>query len=236
MSAEFDQYLAARPGAVHVDDLRLAFELSQGETAALQRFEREVLPKIDAVVRKFDDSPGFLDDVKQALRERLFMGDRRITEYSGQGPLVAWLRTAAARTAMNGLRPEKRAQRVGTDELEDLPFVSPGPELAILKGRHHEAFRTAFQQAVGKLGVRERTALKLNALDGVPLDRIGAIYQCDKSTVSRWISKAHEQILADTRAHLAATLALESGEVESLIAALQSQLAHSLVRLLDVDG
>lgn len=215
------------------DDLKLARQLAEGDAAALARFERELLPKVDVVVAKIDATPVFLDEVKQALREKLFVTPRSITEYTGQGPLLAWLRTAAARTALNLLRPEKRAARAQTDELEELPFAAPGPELAILKGAHRDAFRSAFQTAVQSLGVRERTALKLNALDGVPLDRIATMYGCDKSTVSRWISKAHAALLERTRATLAEELKLGTAEVESLIAALKSQLAHSLVQLID---
>ncbi|MFT3707722.1 MAG: sigma-70 family RNA polymerase sigma factor [Archangium sp.] len=215
------------------DDLELARKLAAGDVAAMQHFEKEVLPKIDVVVRKIDSDSAFLDEVKQALRTRLFVEPRAITEYSGQGPLVAWLRTAAGRIALNLLRPEKRQARADSEELDALPFAASGPELAILKGRHHEAFRAAFARAVESLGVRERTALKLNALDGVPLDRIGAMYGCDKSTVSRWLAKANEQLLERTRVALAEELKLQSEEVESLIHALKSQLAHSLVRLLE---
>jgi RNA polymerase sigma-70 factor (ECF subfamily) len=215
------------------DDLELARKLAAGDVAAMEHFEREVLPKIDVVVRKIDDDAAFLDEVKQTLRTRLFVEPRHIGEYSGQGPLVAWLRTAAGRIALNLLRPEKRQARADTEELDALPFAAPGPELAILKGRHHDAFRTAFARAVESLGVRERTALKLNALDGVPLDRIGAMYGVDKSTVSRWLNKTNEQLLERTRLALAEELKLESAEIESLIHALKSQLAQSLVRLLE---
>lgn len=215
------------------DDLELARRLVAGDALAMAQFEREVLPKIDAVVVKIDSSPAFLDEVKQTLRERLFVAPKSIGDYSGQGPLVAWLRTAAGRIALNLLRPEKREARAETAELDALPFASPGPELAILKGTHQAAFRSAFARAVASLDVRDRTALKLNALDGVPLARIATMYGCDKSTVSRWLTRAHEQLLERTRAALAEDLALGTAELESLIHALHSQLAQSLVQLLE---
>lgn len=215
------------------DDLALARALAAGDDAAFDTFEREILPAVDAVVRRIDASPAFLDDVKQVLRTRLFVDPASIRDYSGQGSLVAWLRTAAARLALNHLRPEKRAARSENAELEALPFAAPGPELALLKGRHERAFRAAFSTAVASLGVRERTALKLNALDGVSLERIATMYRCDKSTVSRWVSRAHQQLLDHTRTALAAELHLPSEELDSLIRALHSQLAPSLVRLLE---
>jgi RNA polymerase sigma-70 factor (ECF subfamily) len=202
----------------------------------MQHFERELLPQVDVVVHRVEDDATFVDDVKQVLRTRLFVEPKSLAAFSGRGSLVAWLRTAAGRLALNHLRPEKRAQRAGTAELEALPFAATGPELALLKGRHQDAFRAAFARAVQSLGVRERTALKLNALDGVSLDRIAAMYGCDKSTVSRWLSKANQQLLEKTREGLSAELRLAPAELESLMLALRSQLASSLGELLASPG
>jgi RNA polymerase sigma-70 factor (ECF subfamily) len=199
---------------------------------ALQLFDTQVLPRIDAVVRRYDASDAFVDEVRQSLREKLFMPPPRIAEYSGHGPLVAWLRAAAARTALNALRPERRAALVDSDELETLPNAAPDPDLQLLRGKHRGAFRAAFQQALAELPLRERTALKLNALDGVSLERIGAMYGKDKSTVSRWLAHAHQVLLEETKARLQAQLGLDSDEVESVVAALKSQLVSSLVHLL----
>lgn len=214
------------------DDLELARALLRGEVAAMEHFERELLPQVDVVVRRVDDDAAFLDDVKQVLRTQLFVEPKHLEAYSGRGSLIAWLRTAAGRIALNLLRPEKRALRAETAELDALPFAATGPELALLKGRHQEAFRAAFARAIQSLGVRERTALKLNALDGVSLDRIAAMYGCDKSTVSRWLSKANRQLLDKTREGLANELKLAPAELESLMNALKSQLANSLGQLL----
>jgi RNA polymerase sigma-70 factor (ECF subfamily) len=230
----FEAHVRARgePAALELEDLYLACACLHRDPRALQLFDAQVLPRIDAVVRRYDASDAFADEVRQSLREKLFLPPPRIAEYQGQGPLVAWLRAAAARVALNALRPERRAALLETDELEALPLSAPDPDLQLLRGKHRAAFRTAFQQALASLPVRERTALKLNALDGVPLEKIGAMYGKDKSTVSRWLSHAQDALLEQTKQNLRAELGLDSADVDSLVAALKSQLASSLVHLL----
>ena len=227
---------AAAFHAGHLEDLALACACVQQAAGALLAFDAQVMPRIDAVVQRYDSNPTFLDDVRQALRQKLFMSPARIADYSGHGPMVSWLRAAAARTALNLLRPEKRQARADDDELDVLPFSAPDPTLAILKGRHRAVFRAAFASALAELPTRERTALKLNALEGLSLDKIGAMYGKDKSTVSRWVSHAQQTLLEKTRSYLALSLDLHSGEVESLMVALQSQLASSLIVLLNEKG
>lgn len=217
---------------LEVEDLYLACACLTRVPRALELFDQHVLPRIEPVVRRYDPSPAFADEVRQALREKLFLPPPRIAEFSGEGSLVSWLRAAAGRTALNALRPEQRHTRAEPDELDALPLHAPDPELMLLKGRHRAAFRSAFQAALAQLPVRERTALKLNALEGMTLDKIGAMYGKDKSTVSRWLSHAQDQLLELTRAQLKEQLKLGSTEVESLIGVLQSQLASSLVALI----
>jgi RNA polymerase sigma-70 factor (ECF subfamily) len=237
----FAAYLGARLNTVdaealagcHVEDLYLACACLQGNRTGLGLFESQVLARTDPVIRRYQRDAAFVDEVRQTLRKKLFMPPPRLAEYSGQGPLVAWVRAAAARTALNALRPEARRALLDTDELDALPYLGPDPDLAILRGRHQTAFRAAFQAALASLPTRERAALKLNALDGVSLEKIGLIYGVDKSSVSRWLNRAQQTLLTQTRAHLQQDLGLPTGEVDSLMHALQSQLATSLSHLLE---
>lgn len=217
---------------IHAADLFLACACLHRVTGALELFDRTMLPRADPVMRRYEASDRFLDEVRQELREKLFLPPPRIAEYSGRGSLVAWLRAVAARTALNHLRPEQRLTLAGADELDALPAASADPELAILRGRYRDVFRSAFSAALEALEVRERAALKLNALDGLSLERIGTIYARDKATISRWIANAQEVLLRKTRINLRAQLGLSDDEVESLMYALHSQLASSLGALL----
>ncbi len=238
--AAFVTHLAERVSAtepledVEAADLWLACACARGLTLALALFEEHLLPKVTVTIARVDASPAFADDVRQALRQKLFV-QGRIADYSGQGPLVSWLRAAAVRTALNQGRPQRRDEALEDDVLEALPAAVPDPELALLHAQHRQAFRAAFAQALRALSTRERMALKLQAIDGLTLERIGEIYGTHKSTVSRWLSHAHEVLLERTRAHLAQALSLESRELESVMRGLRSQLDVSLARLLGTD-
>ncbi|MDX2012700.1 MAG: hypothetical protein SFW67_21050 [Myxococcaceae bacterium] len=107
-------------------------------------------------MRRLDDAPAFLDDVKQALRTRLDVESKSLEASSGRGPLVAWLRMAAGRIALNHLRPEKRAARADSAELDALPFGAPGPELDHAK---LESFATPPRKPDPPKGKRGKAAL-----------------------------------------------------------------------------
>ena len=86
---------------------------------------------------------------------------------------------------------------------------------------------------MASLSPRERTLLKLHTLDGLSLEQIGPLYKKDKSTISRWLAKAQQQLHEVTRAQLVSALALTPHELESVLRAAQSELSLSLSRLLD---
>ena len=71
-----------------------------GEDLALAHFERLFLPAVDGYVGRLGLADAVVDDVRQELRIRLLVGeDPRIGQYSGRGPLAAWVRMAAIRTS-----------------------------------------------------------------------------------------------------------------------------------------
>ncbi|WP_395812894.1 sigma factor-like helix-turn-helix DNA-binding protein [Archangium minus] len=58
-------------------------------------------------------------------------------------------------------------------------------------------------EALAALPSRERTVLRLHLVEGLSLERIGTVYRTHKSTVSRWLARAREEVLAGTRSRLA---------------------------------
>lgn len=242
----FVAHLAARlppskaPGrtldAVAAEDLYLACACAEGDARALAALEETQLPQIARAVAALDTTGVLADDVKAVLREKLLLkrpdGPPRIADYAGQGPLKAWLKAAAIRHALNLKRPGAREDAVEGEKLSALPMAAPNPELALIRRKHKQHFADAFAAALAGLTPRERTLLKLHTLDGLPLDQIGPLYKKDKSTISRWIAKAQQQLHEATRAQLVATLNLTPHELESVLRAAQSELSLSLSRLL----
>lgn len=167
----------------------------------------------------------------QRLRERLLVpvgGVARIGSWEGTAPLASWLRAVAVRTALNLKREEGPPATDDDEALELLSTSGPEPELALLRAQHHAAFKAAFREALAALTPRERSVLRLQAVEGLTLERIGELYRVNKSTVSRWLTACHEALARGVRARLAASLALDAEQLESAVRALQSNLELSL--------
>jgi RNA polymerase sigma-70 factor (ECF subfamily) len=206
-------------------DLLLAAACVDQQPAALADLDRRLVTEVRRALGGVDPAT---DDVTQLVRERLLVGTPpRIAEYAGQGPLSAWLRAVAVRTALNARRGGARESPVSSPP--DSP-VSRDPELALLRERFRDAFRRAFADAVSRLSPRERTVLRLSVVDGLTLERIGAIYRKDASTISRWLDAARRALHEHTRAALQPHV--PPGEFDSVLRAADSELNLSLSRLL----
>jgi RNA polymerase sigma-70 factor (ECF subfamily) len=135
------------------------------------------------------------------------------------------------RLALNAARPGAREELVA--EPPDGPLADPDPELALLRARYRASFREAFTQALTALTPRDRTLLRLTALDGLTCARVGQMYGKDASTISRWLAQSRAVLLERTRTILAQTLALSESALDSAMRAADSELNLSLVRLLE---
>src|ERR1700722_13903507 len=90
------------PALERAEDLALASAAGRGDTEALQALDALLVASVRRAVARIDRSPAFADLVAQELRTRLFVGPRpRIADYAAGGPLSSWLRSAAARIALN---------------------------------------------------------------------------------------------------------------------------------------
>src|SRR5262245_58099234 len=103
-AARLAQLTAAHGGSgseLVVGDLYLAWACAAGVPGAHAVFEREIVAHVPLHLARFRRGPEFTDEVLQALRERLLVGDPpRIAAYGGRGPLGAWVRVAAIRIAV----------------------------------------------------------------------------------------------------------------------------------------
>lgn len=221
---------------VHATDLYLACACARGVPAAHAALEAHFLTKVAPAVARVERSEEGVAEVRQQLREKLLAAEGgrppRVAEYQGQGPLVAWLRAAAVRLALNLRRSAQRRARVEEEALAEDAVPAGDVEAEYLRRRHREDFQAALAEALAALPVRERTVLRLHVVEGLSLERIGAMYQTHKSTVSRWVARAREDVLAQARERLAERLKLSPTELHSLLRAVRSHLDLSLPGLL----
>ncbi len=222
---------------VHAADLFLAVACAEGDALALKLLERGPMGHAVAGLGRLDPSPSFTDEVRQLLRQKLLMPDAaglpRIADYSGRGALSNWLKAAAFRTALNHRRDTQRELPTEDEEaLLALPAPDADPELHYLKRTYRAEFKAAFSGALGALTGQERNILRMHVLDGLGTDEIGALYRVHRTTVARWIGRARENLLEQTRRTLAEKLQVDRSELDSLLNLVRSQLDVSLTRFL----
>jgi RNA polymerase sigma-70 factor (ECF subfamily) len=111
--------------------------------------------------------------------------------------------------------------------------ASPDPELLHLKTAYQEEFRLAFQAALKVLTSRERNLLRLQAVDNLSGEEISRIYRVSASTISRWLARARETLLEETRRLLTERFGLSRSQLDSLAGLVVSQLDVSLPRVLE---
>lgn len=221
-----------RPG-----DLYLACACAKQLPAAIQAFDRDYMREVDIALARMRIGAARLADVKQLVRQRLFVGGDgantpgKITEYGGRGDLRRWVRSVAVRTCLNDLRKGKREILVDDDQLiAQHAIATDDPEVEYMKRTYASDFKQAFSDALAKLGAREQTLLRYHHVDGLNIDEIGAIYRVHRVTAFRWLEKAKELLVKQTLDTLRDRLKLPAAELESVLRMIRSQVHLSLVR------
>jgi RNA polymerase sigma-70 factor (ECF subfamily) len=225
--------------SLHATDLYLACAAGHGLPRARELFVTHFFTSIAGAVHAINGEPAFLDEVRQALHERLLLaneGPPRILGYGGRASLASWVGVAAQRLAFGLLRSEGAGRRAA-ERASDEPWpVELDPELQYLKVRYRAEFKAAVSAAIAGLPERHRTVVRLHTVAGLTLARIAAMLAVDESTVSRWIQRARETILAETERELGERLGMRVSEVPSLVRLVSSHLDVSVARLLTDEG
>jgi RNA polymerase sigma-70 factor (ECF subfamily) len=244
----FISYLAARVSTevsdlalalkeTHAGDLFLACACVEGVPGAVEALRAHTRTAIETFVRGIDPSAAAIDDVAQALFEKLLVSDSqggpaRLTAYAGRGPLAGWIGVAAQRLALSMRRAEsaqaRARERAALEELS----IAGDTELAYLKQRYRSEYEAAFAKAAALLTVRERAILQLHVSGGMTLEALGAMYRVNPSTISRWIAAAQDRLAAETEKDLRQRLHLSANELHSLTRLVITQLDFSVVRML----
>jgi RNA polymerase sigma-70 factor (ECF subfamily) len=221
-------------------DLYLACACSRGVAGALAAFDREYMREVDIALARMRVGPPRLADVKQLVRQRLFVGggtagaptsSGKISEYGGRGDLRRWVRSVAVRTCLNEMRKGKREILVDDDHLIAQHAIgADDPEVEYMKRTYASEFKAAFAEALGQLGAREQTLLRYHHVDGLNIDEIGAIYRVHRVTAFRWLEKAKDALVKSTLDLLRTRLKLPADELDSVLRMIRSQIHLSLVR------
>ena len=217
---------------LHGADLFLAAACLEGAPGAHRAFRDTFAPQFARYVARIDANPAFVSEVTQETTTMLLLANERraakISQYSGRGPLGAFIRVAAVRVAQD----KKKAQ--GSQQVPEsaggLADGADDPELQLLKRKYARHLALAIKAALAELPEEERRLIKLHYIDGLSIDEVGAACNVSRATAARWLARARKRIADDTREALAARIGTSQSPA-SVLALVQSQLDMRLSKL-----
>lgn len=228
-----DTYDTLQAQPAHLDECFLCWRALAGDRVALQLLEKEYLEPLRAVVSRLERDADFADECVQLLRQRLLVGpEARLRQYTGQGPLRAWLTVAIRRLALDQLRTRRRRREQPDDELCEVSMDLSDTNSAFAL-HFARVFDRTLERAFGVLQASERNILRLYFVEGASAEAIGRVYQRERSSVYRWLRAWREKLYAEFRATLDGELgSVSESEVHSLLGLVEDRLEVSLSRLL----
>ena len=163
-----------------------------GDAAKLARFERALLPHLDAaynLARWLAGSPQDADDVVQeaCLRALAFFDG-----FHGEDGR-AWLLTIVRNTCYDWLRKNRRNAQLGHPS-EDLDWVAdsaPDPEEEQLRNADRETVR----QGLDALPADYREVLVLRELEGMSYKQIARVIDAPIGTVMSRLARARKRLM-----------------------------------------
>lgn len=226
---------------LNAPDLLLALGCARADPAALAAFERRYFDDLGALVVSVTRDPHVIDELRQVLREKLLVGGAaappRIASYSGRGALLAWVRIAASRAALDLVQARAAQPWDELDAAADRIGGGGDFEAGYLRERFRAEFARALRDAFAALSPEQRNHLRLAFIDGLSVDELGSLFGVHRATAARRVQAARTAVFDETRRLLQERLALAPADFDSVCRAVYSQLDLSLSRILpSTDG
>jgi RNA polymerase sigma-70 factor, ECF subfamily len=162
-----------------------ALDASQLAAQELQnRFISEHLRRIFKLIYKKVRN---VDDAQDLTQEAFIKALQRQDQLKELDKAAHWLSRIASNTAIDFLRRNGKANFCEIDSLlEPLSEPSATPEQAVLRSEH----RMYLEEGLKLLTDRERTALLLRDVEGLPAEAVAEQMCCSKATVRSHIANA----------------------------------------------
>jgi RNA polymerase sigma-70 factor, ECF subfamily len=130
---------------------------------------------------------GNVADAQDLTQEAFIKALQRHEQLKDAEKAAHWLSRIASNTAIDFLRRNGKVNFCEIDTLiEPLSEPSESPEQAVLRSEH----RAYLEQGLTVLTERERTALLLRDVEGLPADEVAEQMKCSKATVRSHIANA----------------------------------------------
>jgi RNA polymerase sigma-70 factor len=221
------------------DELYLVCACASGDAAAIRLFEQTYFDEVERILRK-ERKPELRDELEQQLRMKLFVSrdgrDRAIDSFGGRGPLRRWFRMICARTLIN-LATRGGPEIPASDEfIADMIGGDSDPELEYIKTTYRRAFREAFDASFAGLDPQSQSLLRAAFRDNLTVDAMGSIHGVHRSTVARWVVRAHRDLVRAIRSRLMTELRMSRSEVDSMFQLIFSRMDITLGERVTSEG
>src|ERR1700689_4316576 len=135
---------------------------------------------------------GNVADAQDLTQEAFIKALQRQDQLKDLEKAAHWLSRLASNTAIDFLRRSGRVSFSDIDEMLDPVASAPenSPEQLVLRGEHHAYLEAGLNSLTG----RERTAILLRDVEGLPADEVAAQLNCSKATVRSHIANARVKL------------------------------------------
>jgi RNA polymerase sigma-70 factor (ECF subfamily) len=161
-----------------------AAQITAQERDLQNRFISDNLRRIFRLIYRI---VGNIDDAQDLTQEAFIKALQRQDQLKELDKAAHWLSKIASNTAIDFLRRNGKVNFCEIDSLvEPLSEPSETPEQAVLRSEH----RAYLDEALTVLTERERTALLLRDVEGLPAELVAEQMCCSKATVRSHIANA----------------------------------------------
>ncbi|WP_394822961.1 sigma-70 family RNA polymerase sigma factor [Pendulispora albinea] len=238
----FVRHLAERaaignvPHDTYAGDVYFAYACIRRVGGAVEAFYQTFDHVIRRVISHRGTSRDMVDDTVQSVYERLLVGAAgsrpKLADYAGTGPLRSWVASAAATTTLMIHRAVGRRREQPRCDMDEVREVAAQPDLDYMKRKYKVELEDAIAMAFIHLGHRDRALLRLHLCQRLSIDKIGAMYDVDRSTAARWVKAALERVMEAARQEACRKLQVSESQCRSIAGLVQSELHVSILRLL----
>lgn len=159
-------------------------EVAESRLALQERQNRFVSENLRRIFVQIYRIVGNAADAQDLTQEVFIKALQRQEQLKDEQKAAHWVSRIATNAAIDFLRRHKRISFCEIEEAPESPVESP--EQSVLRSEHREYL----ERGLAQLTPRERTALILRDVEGLPADEVASRMECSKATVRSHIANA----------------------------------------------